>query len=55
MVEFVIFVIKLTLLQTTHILRHLTHIYQNTHNILSEHTQILQFLTLLAERSRSGT
>ena len=36
-----IFVIKLTLLQITHILQHLTNIYQNTHNILSERTQIL--------------
>ena len=32
--------IKLILLQTTHILQHLTTFYQNTHNILSKHTQI---------------
>ena len=40
LVELVIFVIKLILLQTTHILQHLTTFYQNTHNILSKHTQI---------------
>jgi hypothetical protein len=29
--------------------------YQNTHNILSKHTQILQFLTPLTGRSCCGT
>jgi hypothetical protein len=33
----------------------LIDIYQNTHNILSKHTQILQILTHLAGRSCSGT
>jgi hypothetical protein len=32
----------------------LTDIYQNTYNILSEHTQILQILTRLAGRSAAG-
>ena len=31
LIELVIFVIKLILLQTTHILQHLIYIYQNTH------------------------
>ena len=36
------FTIKLHIYyKTTHILPHLIDIYQNTHNILSEHTQIL--------------
>ncbi len=38
-----------------HILQHLTDIYQNTHNILSECTQILQILTRLAGWSRNQT
>ena len=32
-----------------------TDIYQNTHNILSEHIQILQILIHLAGQSYSGT
>ncbi len=46
MVEFVIFVIKLILIQTTHILQHLTDIYQNTQYFIRTSTNITIFDTL---------